>query len=659
MDEQNSEKHNQGDPPGVAKHAVGLGDVQVLPASDRVTPSIAMVIGSVFSLGIYLFLASLAVFTVFFESNVVQNGSWIVAPLLMLVAAVPVFGILVFEYAYSRALAGFRYMRGLASRRVQAAAGGFTLLIISFVYPTAGLAGALGAGLGSLILLGLSRLRRHERMWDFVPSEAAAIFSGRDRTGMALASVRVNEHALAPATVLAFTALTLVMGYGVASYLTTTRVIDPNAVTAVALLNALAAHAILAFVRDGLQLPPVELRRTTQVEGIELAETEEADDTGLRVKNLTVLCHGGRALLSEVSFSVPPGIILGVDGESGAGKSLLLSVMSDPFSLEDVQVRGRVCVNGTDLWRRDGKNGIVPAVHVTDDPLLLPASGQNNLSCFHDGQILEQAKRNLERLVFSSDLVNEICEAPDATRLPSMQRKTLALARALTLSPSLYLFDRPEDGLPEKQIAALLGRLQDEIRLGRSALIITQNRAILDACDKLMVLQNGRIVDLGTAEDIRSRQAAGWARFVAERSLEIEENLEVWIRSHFKRPGDEPNRRKVAQIASEMLALSCQGSAGQITSRNLIFEFKHFMGHCVLRMQDDDAPITAAALQKAGNLAEQSKEGVRLTPLAAIISASMEVEAGVDLDRRVLSSKIETFDPRLSATREVNEVAHT
>ncbi|MEM9129623.1 MAG: ATP-binding cassette domain-containing protein [Pseudomonadota bacterium] len=621
---------------------------------DRTTPGSVLLLGAVFSLGTYLFLASLAIFTVFFHSNVINNGSWIVAPLLMMLAAVPVFGILVFEYAYIRALAGFRYLRGSAARRVQAIAGLLTLLVLTLVHPLSGLASLFSTTLGGLLLFGLARLGRYENDWDFLPAESTAVLAGRDMIGFALASKHVDEHALASVSLLSFTALALVAGYGTASYLTTIRVIDPNAVAAMSLLTALSSYSILSFVRDGLKRPALDRFQNSQVEAVRVNENNE-EELGLWVTGLNVNERGGRSLLSDVNFAIPPGTILGIDGETGAGKSLLLRMIADPFSFENLQVRGRIVNNRMDLWQRTNSEGAIPAVLLTNDPILMPTTGENNLCCFQGGQIASQAKRNLEKLVFSSELVEEICSCEDARFLPGMQRKTLGLARAFTLSPGLYLMDRPEDALPEKQISAVLNRIQEEARLGRSTIIVTQNRAFLEACDKILVLQGGRVLDFGIAEEIRKRKATGWSRFASQRSLEIEDSLEKWIRSHFRRPGDEPNRRKVAHIASEMLALSCQNGPVLNVSHSIVFEFKHFVGHCVLRMQDGDAPISTTSIQKAETEVSKRAEGQRLSPLATILSIASDFEAGVDLDRRVLTVKVDTFDPRLSQTKEGHE----
>lgn len=628
-----------------------MTDTKPAVATDRTAPGSVLIIGAIFSLGTYLFLASLAVFTVFFHSNVVTDGSWIVAPLLIMLAVVPVLGILIFEYAYMRALAGFRYLRDAAARRIQAIAGMLTLLVLTLVHPLSGLASLLSTGIGGLILFGLAQFGRSESAWDYLPSESTSVLAGRDRTGFALASKPVQEHGLMASSMLACTALALVTGYGAASYLTTIRVIDPNAVAAISLLTALSTYSILAFLRDGLKSPSEDKMPTSQVEAVNVDDTA-GEELGLSVTGLSVNLRGGRALLSDVNFAIAPGTIIGIDGETGSGKSLLLSVLADPFSFENLQVRGRVTNNRMDLWQRTNAEGVVPAVHLTNDPILLPTTGENNLCCFQGGHIANHAKRNLERLVFSSELVDEICACDDARLLPGMQRKALALARAFTLSPGLYLMDRPEDELPEKQISAVLNRMQEEARLGRSFVIVTQNRAFLEACDKILVLQHGRVLDFGAAEEIRKRKAAGWSRFASQRSLEIEESLEKWVRSHFRRPGDEPNRRKVAHLASEMLALSCQAGSALVASRSVVFEFKHFVGHCILRMQDGDAPITTTSLQKAEAEAAHNTNGQRLSPLASILSNASDFEAGVDLDRRLLSVKIDTFDPRLEETKE-------
>lgn len=635
-----------------------IGEASPVLASDRTVPGAVLVVGSAFSIGTYLFLVCLAVLPVFFASNALASKGWLVAGLLTLIGTVPILGLMIFDYAYMRALAGFRFVRTFAARRIHAALGVLTGLILVLVHPVACLAFLAGTGLGVFALRLLARWREQERFWDFLPAEAAGFLSGRDHTGYRIATTPTREHALAGTILVAASALALVVGFGAGSYLANGEIVDSDAVTTIALLNALAAFSTLSFARDRMRSPT----QAGAPEAIVRAapETDEAvNEVGLVVRHLNVVSGGTRSLLIDVGFSIEPGQILAIDGDSGAGKSILLRALADPFSLTGMQVEGNAAVNGRDLWRRQSGSDHLPVVHIMEEPLLMPDSGAANLGCYMGSGVLERSKRNLEKLVYSSEIVSEICAAPRATQLPALQRKCIELARAFTLAPSLYLLDYPEHFLGEKQISALVSRLKEEARLGRCCVLVTRNRALLEICDKTLVLQEGRIVDFGSAEDIRERKAAGWSRFVAERTLDVEEYLENWIRSHFRRPGDEPNKRKVAHVASELLAFSCSDVSGPDSGKSIVFEFKHFEGHCILRMQDVEAPISSSTLARATAELKRRKDSVRLSPLASVLGNTEDVDIGTDFDRRTISVKVATFDPRLKQAETADETKGT
>ena len=627
-------------------------DAADIQMTDRTAPGWALGISHILSIAAFALLCALAVFTIFFDALVIKDGVRIAGPLLAAGAMVPVVGLLVLEFAHSRALAGYRHARATSARRGQAiaalvVAGGLTLL-----HPLAGAPIALAIGLGAVGLLALGRRKSVERFWDFDTKEAVSILSGRDRTGLHLAGAQVPEHALARTMHLSATALGTIGAYALASDLANQAVFSSTAVTAIAGLSGLCVYAVLALVRGYCSVPPDAEWTPAQVEPVAV-EDEDRDFEGLIVRHLSVHETGGRPLLSDVSIEVEPGSIVGILGDSGAGKSLLMATLADPFGQSHLDIRGHVRIAGLDPWQRSREDQQPSIVHVGNTGPLLKASGSENLTCFHDGAVLERGKRILEQLVFSVEAVEEICDATDATWLPGMHQKALTLSRAFLLGPQLYLLDRPEDGLHEKQVGALVTRLKHEARLGRSIVTVSENRAVMDCCDTLIVLVNGRMIDFGPAAEIRKRLSAGWGRFVGNRSLDVEDSLENWIRSQFKRPGDEPNRRRVAHVASEMLAFSCK-TRDNLRQQTLIFEFKHFEDHCLLRMQDSDAPITTAVLQSAESETENS-EGRRLSPLASVMSNSLDVEAGTEFDRRTLTAKIETFDPRKKQNRQGHE----
>ncbi len=618
--------------------------------SDRSAPAWAGFLAAVFAVASGVCLLGAALMAAFFQSLVAERGELILAPLLLAVGAVPVIGSLILDYAFSRALAGYRRIRHRLFRQAQAYLAGLIFAALSLVHPLLGLGIPASAAVSAGGLWLLSRRARAEPLWDFKPAEAVSILSGRDDAGLAISRTRPVDHALTASMHRVSLWLSVLVALASGSWLVAQEVLAPAALPASALITLWSADACARFFRLRFGTEAAPDRHTRAVKSVQLVTEEEDMPEGLRIRALSAHHPRGHALLSELSFDVPPGSVTGILGDSGAGKSLLLRAISDPFALRNLEVRGNVRVNDEDLWRREARARSVQCVLLPARPIILPASGRDNLAAFQDSFAAERGRKILEQLVFSSDLVEEICAASDAGRLPDMQQKALALARAFLLAPSLYLLDRPEDGLPDKQVAALLSRIGHETRLGRSALLVTENRALLERCDRLIILQQGRIVDYGEAGETRARMAAGWMRFVGARRLDTEDNLESWVRSHFKRNGDEANRRKVCMIASEMLAFSCRG-VSDVNRQTLSFEFKHFEGHCILKLQDSDVPVSSAQLQAARRQTGDGGENTRLSPLARILRDSLGVETNAALDRRELIVKAETYDPRKTGTQ--------
>lgn len=621
---------------------------------DRSVQRWANIVGSLFSVASFTCQLALSVLTVFFISIVAQNGETGMTLILVGMGATLCLGMLLLEYTHARALAGYRDAREKNARYIRAIASGVLAVILFMIHPLMALAIPVSAGLGALAQFIISRRVSSEPLWDFLPEEAISILSGRDRVGMTMASTHPKDSALMGPVSHAGTALSVVLSTASASYLIATDVMTMAAVAPLMLGSLWATQSIVDYTQERFARRDVKIQPTTTVE-LSDPTMDQGDIIGLSVKNLNVRNQNGDVLLSNIQLNVPPGQVLGIIGESGAGKTLLLQSIADPFSLSDMDVSGRSIQGGTDLWMRKAADQSIPVVLVPEAPLLLPASGAENLTCFHNDDLLARGKWLLEQLVYAVDVVDQICAAPNAQNLPTMHRNALSMARAFLLSPQVLLFDRPETGLPDKQIAALIHRIKQETRMGHSCILATDNRALLETCDKLAVMHNGNIIDFGPTQEVNERMEAGWARFVGIRQLETEETLIHWIRSHFARDGDEENRRKVAAVATDMLAFSCQTADGR-NPGNVSFIFKHFKGYCVLRMQDEDPPVGTSTFKKALSEAESNKPDHQLPLLTALVRASLEIECGSQMEDRMLTAHVETYDPR--DDQPTSEISH-
>ena len=624
--------------------------------ADRGTPNWARYVSFLFAITTGACLLALAVMSVFFQSLVALNGNSFAMPLLLGIAVVPVLGALVLDYCHARALAGHRASRMRTEASAQAAVAVMIFVVLTLLHPALGVAIPVSAAAiwGSFWLL--RRFGTSEKMWEFRPSEAAAVLAGRDETGLRLAAQPMGEHALARQVQRTFSWFGLIVGFAVASWLAAQEIVAVPAVAAVALITYWAVDAVGSYLRVSSAPDPAAGLSASKVEQI-YAETKEeevqAATTGLLVKNLSVNNGNGERLLSDVNFEVAPGEVIGVVGDAAAGKSLLLQSLVNPFDLPNLAVKGLVSLNQDDLWMRTNKERLVPVAHLPPIPRILPASGIDNLTCFQGQSLVDRGVRCLESLVFSTDTVDRISAAPDATMLSSSDQKALALARAFLMSPALYLIDRPEDFASEKLLAALVDRIRMEANAGRSFVIVTDNRAMLETCSKLLMLREGRVVDFAPAAEIRSRMSSGWMRFVTPRRLESEDTLATWVKSHFKRDGDEANRLKMCNVAAELLAFSCQ-DVRPMSHDRVCFDFKHFEGYALLKLTDQSPLVSSGQMQLAHRENAEASERARMTPLGKLVAMSEEFEQELVDNHRVITIKLATYDPRKARAKANN-----
>ena len=631
------------------------GNIDVVFQSiDRTLPRWAFPVALAYGSANFAIYFALAVAPLFLFSLVVMDGQIGFAPLLVVGLLVPLLGTLLIDFAYRWSLSGLKDVRTAVAAKAAGAIGLAGAAILIFVQPFFAIPIGLSVLLSGGGLILLRRYDRDEKAWDFKREEVVSILSGRDDFGLKLAKIRKSEHSLANSVHRFGTVFAGLMGFALASWLTVRNVLTQESVASLAFISMLITDMILRAVRSYVFARVNQQKHEAVVRAL---NNDSPDDTNevsqsfdhFSIKSLTVTEPNGDLLLDRISFDVLPGSMVQITGSSGDGKSLLLRALSDPFSLTNCEIRGQVTFSGYDLWERRGQQQVFPAVRVDPCPAILPASAQKNLTCFQSDIALDRARAILRKIVYSQDMIERLAsDDVPATELPLMQQKVLGLARAFLLSPQILLLDSPEAFLQDQQISQILELLKSQTRLGRIALIVTENRALIEACDKVLVLQGGRAVDFGEGTDIRARHGTGWRRFTGARQLETEEALHSWLCSQFIRNGDEGNRRRVCKIGSNILAhfcLSCSSDdVGEIT-----FECKQKAGSMELRVSDDKEPISTIQFEQARQQLHADEISGQLSPLAQVLRDANNVKTDSRFGQREISMDIETYDPRKRA----------
>ena len=228
-----------------------------------------------------------------------------------------------------------------------------------------------------------------------------------------------------------------------------------------------------------------------------IARQGQAGDLILSVEGITKQFTGVRAL-SDVSLQVRRGEILGLVGPNGSGKSTMVNVISGLYKPE----AGRVIFNGTDLVPlpsyQAAHAGIArtyqiprpfPTLSVLENATLAGMFGGRQLSRTH-------AERQAMHWLEFVGLADRARALP--TELNLHQRKFLELARALASAPQLVLLDEVLAGLTPSEINSAITLVREIRNRGSTVVFIEHNmRAVLELCERLIVLNYGQIIASG------------------------------------------------------------------------------------------------------------------------------------------------------------------
>jgi ABC-type glutathione transport system ATPase component len=212
--------------------------------------------------------------------------------------------------------------------------------------------------------------------------------------------------------------------------------------------------------------------------------------------------------VQDVSFHVERGETLAIVGESGAGKSTtgrLVLRLIEPDT-------GTVHFDGIDVTALD-KRELIPMRRkmqmVFQDPYGSMDPRMSIGESIGEPLLVHRGVRATERRRISADLLERVgLRTQLLDRYPGElsggQLQRIALARALTLEPSLIVADEAVaalDASVRAQVLNLMSDLQDE--LGLSYLFITHDLALVEViADRVMVMRHGRVVETGTVDEI-------------------------------------------------------------------------------------------------------------------------------------------------------------
>ncbi len=202
-------------------------------------------------------------------------------------------------------------------------------------------------------------------------------------------------------------------------------------------------------------------------------------------------------VLNDISFRIAPGETVAIVGPSGAGKSTLFSLL---LRFYDPQ-RGRVLIDNTDVRKVDPTDLRSRMALVPQDPVIFATTVRENIRFGRpdatDEQI-EAAAKDAAADTFIRALPNgydtEVGER--GVTLSGGQRQRLAIARAILRDAPILLLDEATSAL-DAESEALVQEALARLMKGRTTLVVAHRLATVQNADRILVMQDGRIVEEG------------------------------------------------------------------------------------------------------------------------------------------------------------------
>ncbi|MFZ5956318.1 type I secretion system permease/ATPase [Pseudomonas knackmussii] len=288
----------------------------------------------------------------------------------------------------------------------------------------------------------------------------------------------------------------LSVGALVACYMLNSRVLAPLGQIAGLITRHQQARLTMKSTDALMALPQEREARQRPLERTQLHGALEMRQVEFRYPDQPV------PALSQISLRLAPGEKVGLIGRSGSGKSTLARLLLGFYQPDE----GQILLDGLDLRQIDVADLRQQTGYVAHDLPLLAGSLRDNLTLgaryVSDARMLEVAEMTgVSELARQHPLGFDRPVGERGQLLSGGQRQAVLMARALLLDPPLLVLDEPTSAMDNSSEEVLRRRLQDCSR-GKTLLLVTHRTSMLSLVDRLIVLDNGRIVADGPKDAV-------------------------------------------------------------------------------------------------------------------------------------------------------------